>query len=59
MQVCKNCNISMKNVMSFSKSKNERYYRCPRCYNETKHQRIDDDELKFGEVLNKSIHKRK
>ena len=59
MIICKTCNISMQPVMSFSKNKHERFCRCPRCYGETKHQKLRDGELVFGEVLSKEIHKRK
>ena len=46
-------------VMSFSKDKNEKFCRCPKCYEETKHRKLRDDELDFGEELNKAVHKRK
>ena len=45
--------------MSFSKDKHEKFNRYPKCYGETRHQRIKDSELNFGEVLSKEIHKRK
>lgn len=59
MQICKNCNTRMVGVMSFSKDKDERFDRCPKCYSETKHRKIDGKELNFREVLDKEIHKRK
>lgn len=59
MIFCRNCNIPMKSVMSFSKDKHERFCRCPKCHGETKHQRLNEDELDFREILNKEIHKRK
>ena len=59
MTICKDCNISMQPVMSFSKDKHEKFCRCPKCYSETKHRKLTDDDLNFGEVLNKAIHKRK
>lgn len=46
-------------VMSFSKDKHEKFCRCPKCYSETKHRKLRDDELNFGEVLDKEMHKRK
>lgn len=49
----------MVGVMSFSKNKHERFCRCPKCYEETKHRKLRDDELDFGEELNKAVHKRK
>lgn len=55
MMFCKVCNITIVDVMSFSKDKNDRFSRCPRCYSETKHQRIKDDDVDFGEL--KIIHK--
>ena len=47
----------MQSVMSFSKDKHEKFCRCQKCYSETKHKKLRDDELDFGEVLNKEIHK--
>ena len=49
----------MVEVMSFSKDKHERFDRCPNCYVETKHKNLKINELYFGEVLDKEIHKRK
>ena len=59
MQLCKDCYIPMVGVMSFSQDKHEKFGRCPKCYEETKHKKLRDDELIFGEVLDKEIHKRK
>ena len=59
MMICKDCYVPMVGVMSFSKDKNEKFCRCPKCYEETKHKKLRDDELVFGEVLNKEIYKRK
>ena len=59
MTICRTCNIPMQPVMSFSKNKHEKFDRCPRCFCETKHRKLRDDELDFGEVLDKEIHKRK
>ena len=49
----------MQPVMPFSKDKHEKFDRYPKCFGETKHKKLRDDELDFGEVLNKVIHKRK
>ena len=49
----------MQPVMSFSKDKREKFCRCPKCYGETKHQKLRDGELVFREVLDKELHKRK
>ena len=49
----------MVSVMSFSKNKHEKFCRCPKCRDETKHQKLKDEELDFGEVLHREIHKRK
>ena len=59
MTICRDCNVPMHPVMSFSNDKREKFCRCPKCYSETKHKIIRDVELDFGEVLNKAIHKRK
>ena len=49
----------MQPVMLFSKNKHEKFCRCPKCYEETKHKKLRDEELVFGELLNKEIYKRK
>lgn len=55
MIICKDCYTPMVSVMSFSKDKHERYYKCPKCHDETKHIRLNDSELDFGEVLHRTI----
>lgn len=57
MQVCKKCYTPMVGVMSFSKDKNERFCRCPKCRGETKHQRIINND--FEAMLDNELHKRK
>ena len=57
MIICKDCNIPMQPIMSFSKDKQEKYNKCPRCYGETKHVKLRDDELTFGELLHKELKK--
>ena len=59
MMICKDCYIPMTGVMSFSKDKHEKFCRCPKCYEETKHKKLRHDELDFGEVLSRELHKRK
>ena len=59
MMICKDCYVPMIGVMSFSKDKREKFCRCPKCYGETNRQKLRDEELDFGEVLYKEIHKRK
>lgn len=59
MRFCKECNTRMVGVMSFSKDKNEKFDRCNKCHSETKHRKIDEKELKFGEELDKVIRNRK
>lgn len=59
MKLCKNCCIPMYTVMSFTKNCSEKFCRCPKCSGETKHRKLRDDDLDFGEVLNKETHKRK
>lgn len=59
MIICKTCNVPMQPVMSFSNDKREKFDRCPKCFGETKHKKLRDDELDFGEELNKAVHKRK
>ena len=59
MQLCKDCYVPMIDVISFSKDKHEKFCRYPKCYSETKHRKLRDDDLDFGEVLDKEIHKTK
>ena len=57
MIICKDCYIPMVGVMSFSSDKHEKFNKCPRCYGETKHVKLRDDELDFGELLHKELMK--
>lgn len=59
MMICKNCYISMTNVMSFSKDKHDRFCRCPKCKKETKHMKINENELSFGEYLHKELDRKR
>lgn len=56
--LCKDCYVSMVGVMSFSKDKHEKFCRCPKCKVETRHTRLDDSELSFGEYLHKELNKK-
>ena len=56
MVICKECCIPMVGVISFSKDKHEKFCRCPKCRGETRHRKLSDDELSFGEVLNMKLH---
>lgn len=56
---CRDCYVPMVSVMSFSKNKRERFCRCPKCRGETKHYRINDQELDFPEILHKEYHKQR
>ena len=59
MIICRTCSVPMQPVMSFSKDKHEKFDCCPKCFGETKHRKLRDDDLDFVEVLNKAINKRK
>ena len=59
MQYCMNCGNIMVGVMSFSKDKHEKFCRCPKCCSETRHIKINDNELSFGEILHREIKKGK
>lgn len=59
MTICKDCYIPMASIMSFSKDKHEKFCKCPKCYSETKHRKLRDEELVFGELLDKEMNKRK
>ena len=58
MVLCNNCKVMMIPTMSFSHNGNQKYCRCPRCYSETKKQRLDKNELSFGEYLTKAVKNR-
>ena len=57
MVFCKVCNAQMMSVMSFSKDKREKFARCPKCYGETKHNSLRNNELNFREILDEKIYK--
>ena len=57
MTICRDCSTPMQPVMSFSKDKHEKFNKCPKCHGETKHVKLRDNELTFGEVFNKEFHK--
>ena len=54
-----NYNIFVQAITQLSKDKHEKFDCCPKCFGETKHRKLRDDDLDFVEVLNKEIHKRK
>ena len=58
MIICKNCYTTMVGVMSFSKDKHEKFCRCPKCKTETRHIRLDDSELNFGEYLHREMKRK-
>lgn len=57
MVICKRCYTSMVGVMSFSKDKHEKFCRCPKCFGETKHMKIKEEDLDFGELLHREMEK--
>ena len=57
MMICKDCYVPMQPIMSFSNDKHEKFNKCPRCYGETKHVKLRDDELDFGELLHRELRK--
>ena len=58
MIICRTCNIPMQPVMSFSKDKHEKFCRCQKCCSETRHIKINDNELSFGEVLHRELNRK-
>lgn len=58
MNFCSFCNAPMVKVVSFSKDKHEKFCRCPKCFSETKHMKIKDEELNFGEILHKEMNRK-
>ena len=59
MQYCMNCGNIMMGVMSFSKDKHERFCRCPKCCSETRHIKINNNELSFGEYLYRELDRKR
>ena len=55
MKMCRDCLVPMVGVMSFSREKREKIKHCPKCHGETRHNKIKDKELLFGEVLSKAM----
>lgn len=50
----------MSETISFKpgeKNRHDKYCRCPKCYRETKHIKIVNSELSFGECMNKELRK--
>ena len=58
MQYCMNCGNIMMGVMSFSSGKHEKFCRCPKCCSETRHIKINDNELSFGEILHRELNRK-
>lgn len=56
--LCRDCYAPMVGVMSFSKDKHEKFCRCPKCLGETRHIKLNDEELNFGEVLHRETNKK-
>lgn len=56
--ICKDCSIPMSIVFSFSSDKHEKFCRCQKCFGESKHTKIKDDDLDFGEVLHKEMNRK-
>ena len=59
MVICKNCYIPIIVVMSFSKDKHEKFCRCSKCCSETRHIKINDNELSFGEYLYRELDRKR
>ena len=59
IMICMDCNVLMQPIMSFSKDKDEKFCRCAKYYSETKHKKLREDDLDFGEVLSRETYKRK
>lgn len=59
MVICKRCYTPMVGVMSFSKDKHEKFCRCPKCCLETRHIKINDNELSFGEYLYRELDRKR
>lgn len=60
MYMCDNCYIPMVSIISFQPNGNgrhDRYCKCPKCCRETKHIKVNNSELSFGEYMSKEIQK--
>lgn len=57
MRICKDCNVKMREVMSFSKEKREKFNRCSSCFGETIHKRLKQND--FDKILEREIDRRK
>ena len=44
-------------IMSFSKNKHEKFNHYPKCFGETRHKILREDDLDFGELLEKELKK--
>ena len=51
MKLCKRCYVLMENVMRFEKGTGMKFYRCPKCFDETRHIKIDKNELFFDNEI--------
>lgn len=58
MIICKNYYIPMIGVMSFSKDKHEKFCCYAKCCSETRHTKINDNELSFGEYLYRELDRK-
>ena len=58
MVICRTCNIPMQPVMSFSKDKHEKFDRCPKCFGETKHRKINEKFCKCPKCFSESKHQK-
>ena len=56
MVICRNCLIPMVETMSFQPGE-RKYCKCPKCKKETKHIKVMNSELTFGECISKEIQK--
>ena len=54
--ICSNCYIQMTEVMSFTRDKHESFIVAKKCNQETKHKKMKNDKLDFGEVLKSKLH---
>jgi hypothetical protein len=57
MRIYKDCNVKMREVMSFSKEKRERFPKCPIYFDESEHKAIEKND--FDEILKREIDNRR
>lgn len=53
MKICRNCGFKMEKILSFAPDCNSKFFRCSnlKCSAESRHEKITNHDLKFGESI--------